>query len=128
MIRPQYHFRKVGDEVHIWDVRKLVEATSHLPVLNWPLADLKEIDEPYWFAATDDEPTCRRVIEHARQTEATDLSHPILLCERGRVIDGMHRIMKALSLGHDTIKARQVDAASPPDFIDVDPADLPYDP
>jgi len=126
MIRPQYHFRTVGGQVHVWTVADLSATAADLPIVDVPLADIAEIDEPYWFVATDDTPTCRRVMDHAAQARGTDLSYPILLCAGGRVMDGMHRVMKAVSLGHATIPARRLRVTPPPDFVDVDPADLDY--
>lgn len=126
MIRPQYHFRKVGGRVLTWDVAALATRAAGLPVIAMPLAEIAEIDEPYWFEVTEGVPTCRAVLDHARQIEAADLAYPILLCAEGRVMDGMHRVMKALALGHATIAARRLTVTPPADFVDVDPADLPY--
>lgn len=91
------------------------------------LSDIREIDEPYWFDATDDQATCRRVMEHGKQIVSADLSFPVILCAEGRIMDGMHRVMKALAEGHDAITARQFAETPQPDHIDVAPEDLPYD-
>jgi ParB-like chromosome segregation protein Spo0J len=40
---------------------------------------------------------------------AADLSKPIILNEDGELLDGRHRIMKALLVGHSTIKAVRFD-------------------
>ena len=125
MIRPQYHFRRVGAQVHIWDVRKLLDRAQAAPVRQIALADIPEIDQPYWFDTPPGQPTCRAVMTHAAQVRTTDLAFPILRCDAGRMIDGMHRVMKALELGHTTIAARHI-ALPDPDFIDTDAADLPY--
>lgn len=125
-IRPQYHFRRVGAHVHIWNVIALLKAAQHLPVLQVPLSDISEIDEPYWYELGDNQPTCRSVMEHARQIEAADLKWPILLCADGRVMDGMHRVLKAVMLGHSHIAARQLTTTPPPDHVDVSANDLPY--
>ena len=127
MIRAQYHIRRVGAQTHIWEVRKLVALAASLPVADIPLTAIAEIDEPYWFDATGDVPTCRAVMAHAAQSHGTDLSFPILLCAEGRVMDGMHRIMKAIALGHSTIRARKLPVTPPPDHIDRALSDLPYD-
>ena len=126
MIRPQYHFRQVGGRVLIWDVQRLLRLAADLLVQDHPLGQIREIDEPYWFAATDDQATSRAVLTHARLIIAADLSYPIILCAEGRVMDGMHRVMKTLDLGLATVKARQFKATPPPDHVDVAPSDLPY--
>ena len=42
-------------------------------------------------------------------------------------MDGMHRAVKAYIQGHNTIKAVRFTQDPAPDYIDVDPKDLPYD-
>ena len=128
MIRPQYHFRWIDGHLHSWDVRKLLVSAAHLPIQDIPLTKIKEIDEPYWFGEGGDTPTCRRIMDHAAQVAGTDLAYPILLCADGRIMDGMHRVMKAVGLGHPTIKARQLPQTPPPDFIDIAAEDLDYTP
>ena len=127
MIRPQYHFRWIEGELCSWDVRKLIADAEHLPILGVNLSDLAEITEPYWFGKGGDVPTCKRVMEHAKQVEECDLSFPILLCAEGRIMDGMHRVMKAYGLGNQTIKARRLAETPPPHHIGKGPDDLPYD-
>jgi len=55
------------------------------------------------------------------------LKYPIILSKEGRVMDGMHRIIKALLLGHKTIKAVQFKEDLQPDHVDVQEDELPYD-
>ena len=126
MIDPQYHFRKVGERVHIWNVRKLATLAKDLDVIEVPLDQIREIDEPYWFECTGDTPTGRRILEHVTQWQDVDLAHPILLCSDGRIFDGMHRVMKALAFGQKTIKAKRFAATPPPDYYDKKPDELPY--
>lgn len=127
MIRPQYHFRWIDGRLCSWDVRKLLKLAAPLPIVEVALSEISEIHEPYWFFDESDPPTCARVMAHAKQAEATDLSFPILLCADGRVMDGMHRIMKAYGLAHTHIHARKLIETPAPDFIDRSPGDLPYD-
>jgi hypothetical protein len=126
-LRRQYHFRPAGDHTLIWDVPRLVELARDLPVTQVALSEIRELDEPYWFAATDDEPTCRSIAAHMKQVTAADLTYPVILCADGRIMDGMHRVVKALSEGHQTISARQFVQTPLHDFEDVPPEDLNYD-
>ncbi len=87
--------------------------------------DIREIDETYW--ATSGEITCRAVVEHAKLIQEADLSFPIILSADGRVMDGIHRVGKALLEGRETIEAVQYEVDPEPDYVDVDEADLPYD-
>ena len=100
--------------------------TKNLPRVQVPLSSIRELDEPFWFGGGD-VPTCRAVAEHARLIEATDLTHPIILSAGGRVMDGMHRVCKALLSGHSTVAAVRFTTDPAPDYTDVRPDELPYD-
>ena len=125
-VRPQYHFREIDGHTHIWDVRKLIVISEGLPVQDIPLSEFSEIDETYWFDGSGPAPTCRAILEHMQLIADADLRWPIILCPQNRVMDGMHRVMKALHTGNKTVKARSLVVLPAPDFIDVAPDDLPY--
>jgi len=55
-----------------------------------------------------------------------DLAFPVILSSDGRVMDGMHRICKALLQGQNDIEAVRFDHDPEPDYIGVDPDELPY--
>ncbi len=127
MVRAQYHFRTSEQGLLAWDVRRLIELSKDLPVRSIPLSDIAEIDENHWYAHGAVVPTCRSLIEHYRLIEASDLSYPIILDQRGRVMDGMHRVCKALLSGIADIAAVQFRVDPEPDYINCDPESLPYD-
>lgn len=123
-MRKQYHFRQVGEDIYIWDVHSLVALSVKLNVKEILITDIQELNEAYWFP--DTHPTTQQMIEHMQLVNAADLSYPIILCAEGRVMDGMHRIAKAI-LGHQThILAVQFEHTPKPDFINVDADDLDY--
>lgn len=124
-MRPQYHFRRVNDDVLIWDVRRLVELSRGLEVRQVAVADIREIEEPYWFH--DDAPTCARVVEHARLIGEADPDYPIILSSDGRVMDGMHRVGRALLEGRTHIPAVRFGRDPEPDYRNRRPDELPYD-
>ena len=126
MIRPQYHGRHTPDGFLVWDVRKLLDEAAHLPVIDIQLDDIAELDENWWYQASGDVPTGRSIAEHYKLMESVDLQYPILLCAEGRLMDGMHRVLKAYCEGRATIRARRLPQTPPPDHVDVDLADLPY--
>ena len=126
-MRQQYHSRASEQGRLIWNVNRLVELARELPVIQVPLAEIRELDEPFWFGTDGDVATCRAVADHVRLIAATDLRHPILLCANGRVMDGMHRVAKAYLEGHQTISAVQFSETPAPDYVDVDLDTLPYD-
>jgi hypothetical protein len=125
-VRKQYHFWPGENGLDAWDVDRLVELSRGLPVKDVEVASIAEIDTVYWFDDGFERPTVRKVVEHFRFIEEVDLSHPIILGFDGRVMDGMHRIAKALLVGLTTIKAVQFETHVEPDYRNCRPEDLPY--
>ena len=125
-MRKQYHFRASPDGLRAWDVDRLVELTKGLRRERVPLTSIREIDEAYWSNEGTTQLTCRDVVEHARLIQDCDFIHPVILSHDGRVMDGMHRICKALLLGHEDIEAARFENDPDPDYIGVHPDDLPY--
>ena len=125
-MRKQYYFRHSSRGLLAWNVDRLVALSRDFPVLPVPLTDIREIKEP--FSSESDEPASwRSMVEHIRLVETADLRFPIILSSEGRVMDGMHRVVKALLAGQATIDAVRFTADPEPDYIDVDPNQLPYD-
>jgi hypothetical protein len=109
-----------------WDVQYLIESSKHLKVKSILLSSIKEIDESFWYDLGGAQPTCRNIIEHATLINEVDLQYPIILCKNGRIMDGMHRVCKAILHRHTKIQAVQFDTDIEPSFIDISPDDLPY--
>lgn len=108
-----------------WDIDRLVLLTKDFPRIQVPLEAIREIDEPHWFSGGAQDATCRAVMEHARMISEADLDFPIILSSDGRVMDGMHRVLKALLNGLQSIEAVRFERDPEPDFIDVAIDDLP---
>ena len=123
-MRKQYHARRVGANTHIWDIHRLIPLSKELPVTSVALSDIAELDENWWFSETT--PTPRAIAEHIQLMNAADLSHPILVCAEGRLMDGMHRVLRALLEGQANIRAVTFHETPPPDFINISLDDLPY--
>lgn len=124
-MRKQYHFWPGAEGLDAWDVDRLVDLTENGDVEEVPLEAIAEIDSVYWF---DEEnlATVRQVAMHVRLTNEVDTSYPIILGPDGRVMDGMHRIMRALLEGRTTIAARRLSVLPEPDYRNCRPEDLPY--
>jgi hypothetical protein len=54
-------------------------------------------------------------------------SYPVILSSEGRIMDGMHRVLKVLNQGESHIRAVRFTADPEPDFVGVDPDELQYD-
>jgi hypothetical protein len=107
-------------------VRRLVELSRGLARERIPLSAIAEIDEPYWCGRPGQKLTCREVVDHARLMLECDFEYPIILSSDGRVLDGMHRVCKALLEGCSEIEAVRFVHDPEPDYIGIDPDDLPY--
>ena len=127
MIRAQYFFRQSDRGLLAWDIRRLVELSRDFPVEQIQLADIGEIDESPWYEHEGDSPTCRSLLQHMQLIDAVDLSYPIILDRDGRVMDGMHRVCKAVREGQDEILAVRFITNPEPDFVGCEPDELPYD-
>ncbi|MBL8516512.1 MAG: hypothetical protein JNM76_06030 [Betaproteobacteria bacterium] len=122
-MRKQYHFRPSAAGLRAWDVDRLVSLSKEVEPELVPITAIRELDEPYWGEPMN----CRSVADHARLIAEADLGFPIILSSDGRIMDGMHRVLKAMNLGETHIRAVRFASDPAPDFVGVDPDDLPYD-
>jgi hypothetical protein len=125
-MRKQYHFRMSPQGLCAWDVDGLVKLAQNLPRERVPLSAIRELDEPYWSGEPGQQLTCRDVVAHARLILDCDFAYPVILSSDGRVMDGMHRICRALLEGLTDIEAVRFIHDPDPDYVGVEPDDLPY--
>jgi len=52
---------------------------------------------------------------HVKRCMEVDMSYPIILSYHGNIVDGRHRVLKALACNHKTIKAYRLDHLPKPD-------------
>jgi len=124
-VRKQYYFRPSERGLLAWDVDRLVALSRHLPRRHVALTEIRELDDRCF--GDDEPPTWRNLIAHMRLIEEAELAYPIILSADGAVMDGMHRVAKAVLQGRDTIDAVRFAEDPAPDHIGLGPADLPYD-
>jgi hypothetical protein len=122
-MRKQYHFRQGPAGLRAWDVDRLVSLSKDLVPELVPIGDLRELDEAYWGGSM----TCREVAEHARLIQEADPGFPVILSSDGRIMDGMHRVLKAILVGLSHVPAVRFKADPVPDYVGVDPDALPYE-
>ena len=99
VVRKQYHFWPGEQRFDAWDVDRLIALTAGFPVREVPVESVTELDTDYWFKVGPEVPTVRRIIDHLRLVLEVDPSHPIILGVDGRVMDGMHRVARAVLRG-----------------------------
>ncbi len=125
-MRRQYHSRIIDGHRLIWDIHRLIQLSKNFPVQQIPLSEIAELDETFWFDETT-KPVCREIALHAKLIAETDLSYPIILSADRRVMDGMHRVCKALIENRATISAVQFQQDPEPDYVDAELDSLSYD-
>ena len=123
-MRKQYYFRRSPQGLLAWDVDRLVSLAAALPVHAVPLTEIRELDEPMFDA--DERLTWRDFLGHVQLLDEAELVYPIICAADGAVMDGRHRVAKALRLGRTSIDAVQFLVDPPPDYIGVQPDELPY--
>lgn len=100
-----------------WRVTRLWEAASVLPLERANVADLAPLlDQVCWFRRLE-EATASEVVRHCQRIQEADLNYPIIISQEGWIMDGMHRLAKAMMLGHTTIKCVRFESDPEPDLI-----------
>ena len=125
-MRKQYHFWPAATGFDAWDVDRLIELSRGLPVHAVAVESVAEVDTAYWFEGSAAAPTVRTVVDHARLMLAADMSFPVILGPDGRVMDGMHRIARALLDGVAEVSAVRFASLPEPDYRAIQPDQLPY--
>jgi hypothetical protein len=96
---------------HNWSVARLIELSRGLDVFEAPIDCIC-----VW--SSWEKVTMREMVMHMQATQDANLEYPIILDEDGEVMDGRHRLMKAMMLGNKTIKAVRFDENPSPCVVD----------
>ncbi len=102
----------LGDRA--WHIETVWRAAEGIPVEEVPLAAIRELDEDCWFKGGA--ATVRAVVQHVRQIQEADLSLPVILASDGQVLDGMHRVAKAVLSCHTGVLAQRLSRDPDPDW------------
>lgn len=92
---------------HTWSVARLIQLAKDLPVMDVPIEHLN-------LYYKHNNLTLRDMVSHMEAVERADLGCPIILDEDGELMDGRHRIMKALLYKRSSIKAVRFKKNPPP--------------
>lgn len=123
-MRQQYHFWPSAEGYDAWDVQRLIRLAAELPVITVPVESVPDLDTPYWAFPGDRLPTAREIVGHLRLVLDVDPSYPIILGSDGRLMDGMHRVARALLERRTEIRAVRFPVDPQPDIHDCNPNDL----
>ena len=126
-MRKQYHFWPGAQGLDAWDVDRLIRLSAGLPVNDVPVDSIADVDTAYWATPGAPYPTVREFVEQMRLVVDVDSSYPVILGSDGRLMDGMHRVARALLQGRTAVPAVQFPVDPEPDFRDTHPDDLSYE-
>ena len=108
---PEAQMAQLGN--HEWAVARLFELSKDLKVMDIPLDHLNVFNKYK-------ELTLRDMVMHMRAVKAADLNLPIILDEDGEIMDGRHRIMKAMLNNAKSVRAVRFDENPSPCKVNND--------
>ncbi len=100
----------------LWYTQGLWKKAEQLTSFELEIAAVKELDENCWFGSGG--PTLREVLKHFERMQKADLTYPIILNDDESLMDGGHRLCKAILEGRTKINAVQFSAMPEPDKVD----------
>ena len=118
MQRPrQTHSTERNGKRYIWYTERLWRLAKDLPEFEVDVEIFTELDRDCWFGEGRT-PTIREVAGHCRRIYQADLHIPVIINDNGRLMDGGHRLARALLEGRKTVKAVRFEEMPEPDEIE----------
>lgn len=99
----------------VWTVTNLIARAKDLELFDLPLAAIY-LGAEVWTP----EGSAFGMAHHMRRALDVDTSHPVILSEEGFIMDGWHRVLRALIDGKATIKAVRFSKTPPHDYLRAD--------
>lgn len=97
---------------NVWKVETLIDASAKLNVFKFYL-DKISLEYPMAWHLTN----VRDIIVHFNRINNANLHTPIILRPDGRVMNGWHRIIKAMTQKREYVLAKQFIKVPLPDFV-----------
>ncbi|NNE65864.1 MAG: hypothetical protein HKN33_04800 [Pyrinomonadaceae bacterium] len=104
----------------IWKTERLWDLARDLEPFEVEVESFRELDQDCWFGSHK-VPSLRNVAEHCRRINTADFSKPIILNEDGSLMDGGHRLCRALLEGQKHVMAVRFEKMPAPDKIEKPP-------
>lgn len=98
-----------------WSVARLIKLAEDFPVYEVPVFTF-----PTYFWPWEDDLNLDTFISHVNRVQSADLDIPLLISPSGGIIDGMHRLCKAVLEKKETIKVKYFKELPRPDCTDKD--------
>lgn len=98
----------------VWRIRDLRAAVAGQPVFDLPLSVIPLRSHEF------DCPDIVEFARHMKHVNDVDLEDPVIMDEYGWIMDGRHRIVRALVEGHHSIKCVKLPSGLTPSFYKTD--------
>jgi len=93
-----------------WRVASLLFHSKDLEPFDFPINLIERAYDPFVCENFQD------YVDNYKRVRRANLAYPIIVSSLGEIMDGRHRIIKAMLLGHKTIKAVQFKVDPPCDW------------
>jgi hypothetical protein len=100
------------DGEKVWVVTNLIEKAKDLEPFDLPVAGIYSGSAVWSLTGS-----AYGVAAHARRALDVNTTYPVILDEEGFIMDGWHRVLRALIDGATTIKAVRFDKTPQPDYM-----------
>ena len=117
MQRPRHtHSTERHGKRYIWYTERLWKLAKGLPEYEVDVESFRELDRDCWFGEGR-APTIREIAEHCRRINETEPHYPVIINDNGQLMDGGHRLARALLEGRKTVKAVRFKEMPEPDEV-----------
>lgn len=99
------------DGENVWVVTNLIAKAKDLVPFDLPLSAIYSGSQ-IWTPVG----SAYGVAHHVRRALDVDTSYPVILCQEGFIMDGWHRVLRALIDNVPTIKAVRFEQTPAPDY------------
>ena len=99
----------------VWTVTNLIARSKDLEPFDLPLAAIY-LGTEVWTP----EGSPFGMAHHMRRALDVDTRHPVILSQEGFIMDGWHRVLRALIDGRSSIKAVRFSKTPPHDYLKAD--------
>ncbi len=126
------NFKTYSDEKHIYSVDMMMAYVNLNKVKVEKISieeNLWQLDQPVWgdYSPRDvlSHPEKKKYADNLQRIRSADLSYPIFVTSKHQIIDGYHRVLKAIHTKEKTIKAYVFDGPLMKKFIVNKELDFP---
>jgi len=105
--------RYIDVNKNVWIVNHLIWEARDLPIIDYSIKDIIIDDKLFWKLDTT-----RDFLVHYEKVSQANLDYPIIINAEGGIMDGRHRLVKAILEGRESIKAVKFVVTPKPDYVD----------